>query len=173
MSTTRAMTWMALVVVAGAWACRLACVAVPALGDTGNPAAEALYLAELDGQAASRAVSGPPTIATIANEVHQRATRLLIWIGLGLALCLVGAISRQGRCSAIVVSALLFLIGWINLDAYAHVGLLRGLDLKLRLVEHDTARLLRFLVLDGVLPLIVASAAVATVAVALKRRTND
>jgi hypothetical protein len=172
MVTTRAITWMALALVACAWFGRLACVAVPGLGDSANPAAEALYLAELGAQADSRAVSGPPTIATIAGEVHLRATRLLIWIGLGLALCLVGAISRQGRSSAIVVSALLFLIGWINLDAYAHVGLLRGLDLKLRLVGHDTARLLRFVVLDGVLPLIVAFAAVVTVIAALKTPTR-
>jgi hypothetical protein len=45
---------------------------------------------------------------------------------------------------------------------------LRGLDLKLRLVGHDTGRLVRFVVLDGVLPLIVAIAAVATAVAALK-----
>lgn len=172
MITTRAMTWIALGLVVGAWICRLACVVVPGLGDTGNPAAEALYLAELDAQAGSRAVSGPPTIASIANEVHLRATRLLIWIGLGFAVCLVGAFSRRGRSSAVIVSALLFLIGWVNLDAYAHVGLLRGLDLKLRLVEHDTGRLLRFVVLDGVLPLLVASAAAVTLVATLKTPTS-
>ena len=153
----------ALAIVAAAWLCRLAWLTVPALDATVRHAAEALYLAELDAQrsAPTGLDAAPPTIESIASEVHRRTTRLLLWIGLGLGLCLAAALQPNARGLAVFASAAVFLAGWIGLDAYRYVGLLHGLDLKMRLVGTDPPRLTRFLVLDGVLPAVVALVALA------------
>jgi len=164
-----AATWIALVLIAASWAVRLAWVAAPALSGVGNHAAEALYLAELEQQQRAAPVTLPPTIESIAAEVHRHASRRFVWIGLGLGLCLVAALSPCSRCSAAAASGLVFLVGWIELDAYAYSGLVQGLDLKLRLVHGDGMRLLQFAVVDAALPLIVAGA-VATIAVTALRR---
>ena len=162
-------TWVALALIAASWACRLAWITVPALDDAGKHAAEALYLAELEQQLHAVPVTVPTTIESIATEVHRRASRLLIWIALGLGLCLMALLSPRSRSSAAVASGLVFLVGWIELDAYAQVGLLQGLDLKLRLVQADGMRLLRFAVVDAVLPLVVAGAVAAIALAALRR----
>jgi hypothetical protein len=162
MKSAGAVTWVALVLIAAAWTCRLAWIALPALDGTVNHAAEALYLAELAQQRDAVAIAAPPTIESIAREVHRRAAHLLLWIGLGLGLCLVAALSARAQRLAILASAMVFFAGWIGLDAYAQVGLLRGLDLKLRLVQNDPARLIQFVVIDALLPFLVTSAAAAT-----------
>ena len=158
-----ALPWAALAIVAAAWLCRLAWLTVPALDATARHAAEALYLAELDAQrsASTSLDAAPPTVESIASEVHRRATRLLVWIGLGLGLCLAAALRPNARGLIVFASAAVFLVGWIGLDAYRHVGVLHGLDLKMRLVGADPPRLTRFLVLDGLLPAVVAMVALA------------
>lgn len=162
-------TRIGLVLITASWACRLVWIAVPALDGAGSHAAEALYLAELDQQFHAVPVTGPPTIESIATEVHRRTSRLLIWIGLGLGLCLMALLSPRSRNSAAVASGLVFLVGWIELDAYAQVGLLRGLDLKWRLVQADGMRRVQFAVVDAILPLIVAGAIAAIAVTALRR----
>ncbi|HYS11995.1 MAG TPA: hypothetical protein VEN28_01695 [Burkholderiaceae bacterium] len=169
MKPASAATWVALALVAAAWLCRLLWIAVPALDVSVNHAAEALYLAELEYQHHGVAIVEAPSIESIATEVHRRTARVLIWIGLGLGLCLVAALAPHSRRVMIVVAGLVYLLGWIRLDAYAHVGLLQGLDLKLRLVQNDAGRLLQFAVIDGVLPLLVTCAIATTSALALRR----
>lgn len=169
MRSPHAATWVALALVAAAWTCRVLWIAIPALDGAGSHAAEAIYLAELEQQRRGEPIAGPPSIESIATEVHRRTSRLLIWIGVGVGLCLVAALSPRSRTSATVASGLVFLLGWIQLDAYAQVGLLLGLDLKLRLVRDDGARLLQFVVVDAILPLVVALAVAATAIAALRR----
>jgi hypothetical protein len=167
MTAKALVVWIALALVSAAWGCRLLWVAAPALGGDGHLAAEALYLAELNQQRlAAPAVA--PTLEAIATEVHRRATRLLIWIGLGLALCLAAAFAARSRGAITVAAGLVYLLGWIQLDAYAQVGLLQGLDLKLRLVQNDGERLLQFAVVDGVLPVVVTCAIATTVFAAIR-----
>jgi len=174
MKSAGVVTWVALVLIAAAWTCRLAWIALPALDGAVNHAAEALYLAELAQQHDAVAIPAPPTIESIAREVHRRAARLLLWVGLGLGLCLVAALSARAQRVAILASATVFYAGWIGLDAYAQVGLWRGLDLKLRLVQNDTARLIQFVVIDALLPFMVTTAAAATlIAVVNPRRAAD
>lgn len=158
-----ALLWTALAIVTAAWLCRLASLSVPALDATARHAAEALYLAELDAQrsAPTSLAAAPPTIESIASAVHRRTTRLLVWIGLGLGLCLAAALQPHARRLIVLASAAVFLAGWIGLDAYRHVGLLHGFDLKMRLVGADPLRLTQFLVLDGLLPALVATVALA------------
>lgn len=169
MKPARIATWVALVLVVVAWTCRLIWLAAPTPDSAGRHAAEAVYLAELEQQHLAQPISEAPTIESIATEVHRRAVRLLSWIGLGLGLCLVAALSARSRASAIVASGLVFLLGWIRLDAYVHVGLLQGLDLKLRLVQGHGMRLLQFIVVDAILPVVVACAVAATVIAAARR----
>jgi hypothetical protein len=162
-------TWAALALVTAAWTCRLVWIATPALDAAGQHAAEALYLAELDQQYLALPISTEPTIESIATAVHRRAVRVLVWIGLGLGLCLIAFLSSRSRRAATVASGLLFLLGWVRLDAYAHVGLIHGLDQKLRLVQDHGLRLVQFIVVDAVLPLVVTCAVVTTVLAALRR----
>jgi hypothetical protein len=163
-------TRVALALLFVVWLCRLAWIVVPGLDDASHHAAEALYLAELNPHKQPDSVFGPPTLESIAAEVHRRTARLLVWVGLGLGLCLVAALSLPSRRVATVAAGLVYLLGWVRLDAYAYVGLLRGLDQKLRLVQNDELRLLQFALVDGILPLVVACAIATTVAAALGRR---
>jgi hypothetical protein len=169
MKQTCTAAWVALVLVFAVWLCRLAWIVVPALDDANHHAAEALYLVELDPRKRTDWAFGPPTFESIAVEVHRRTARLLVWVGLGLGLCLVAAMSPFSRRVATVAAGLVYLLGWIRLDAYAYVGLLRGLDQKLRLVQNDELRLLQFAVVDGILPLVVACAIATTLAAAVRR----
>lgn len=171
--SARSVTQVALLLIALAWACRLAWSAVPALCCTDNIAAEALYLAELEQQRSGAAVPVAPTLEAIAREVHGRATRVSIWIGLGLGLCLVAALVPRSRPAATIASGVLFLAGWVGLDAYAHVGLLHGLDLKARLIQQDLARLVRFVVVDACLPVLVAAAVLAVLVAVPERHTRS
>src|SRR5215470_16824829 len=97
MQPRRALPWIALGLIAAAWMCRLLWLTVPSLDDINRHAAEALYLAELDQQRAGLPISPAPGIEAIATEVHRRATRLLIWIGLGLGLCAAAALAPRSR----------------------------------------------------------------------------
>ena len=169
MKQTGTAAWVALLLLLAVWLCRLAWIVVPALDDANHHAAEALYLLELDPHSQVVSPIGPPTFESIAVEVHRRTARLLVWVGLGLGLCLVAALSPASRHVTTVAGGLVYLLGWVRLDAYAYVGLLRGLDQKLRLVQSDELRLLQFAVVDGILPLVAACAITTTLVAALRR----
>lgn len=164
-----AVAWVALSLLAAAWLVRLSWILVPALDGAPHHAAEALYLAELDQQRRATPILAAPSIESIASEVHRRSAILALWIGLGLGICLAGALARPWRPLTSVVSGLIYLAGWIQLDAYAHFGLLQGLDLKLRLVQHDRLRLAQFAVVDAFLPLLVTCAVAVALLAALDR----
>jgi hypothetical protein len=168
-SSSSTAAWVALGLVAGAWLVRLAWIAIPELEGAVNHAAEALYLAELADQHRAVPVAAAPTVESIATEVHRRTVRLLIWIGMGLGLCMVAALAPRSRRVTVVAAGLLFLLGWFRLDAYAYLGLLHGLDLKLRLVQNDQLRLVHFAVVDGLLPVVVAGTTATMVIAALRR----
>jgi len=150
----RSLVWSALAIVVFAWTCKLLAVAARETG----LAAQALYFAELASERREAAPSSPaPTVEAIATEVHKRTVRQLGWIGGGLMLCALAALSAPARLAAIAASSVLYVAGWMLLDGYFDVGLVEGLDLKLRLVRGDRARMFDFLVFDVALPGVVAA----------------
>jgi len=165
-AAARPLVWSALAVLVFAWCCKLVAVAAR---DTGL-AAQALYFAELAIQRRRVATPiEPPTVESIATQVHKRTIRQLGWIGGGLALCALAALNARWRRAAVVASSGFYVGGWMLLDGYIDVGLLLGLDLKLRLVRGDPARMFDFLVFDIMLPGGVATMAVAVLAARAQR----
>jgi hypothetical protein len=149
---TRTLSWIGLSILLLAWSVKGLSVVTRETG----LAAQALYFTELAMQRAAAPIAAPPTVESIATEVHRRAVRQLFWVGSGLALCWLGIRRVRYRIAAVMASSALFLAGWMLFEDYVHLGLILGLDLKLRLVQGDVSRLGEFVMLDAILPALVA-----------------
>jgi hypothetical protein len=89
----------------------------------------------------------------VSPEMSQRQVWIYVWIASGLAIAIFGMRSGRWWIATIVVSALIFLVGWYLKGPMARVGPLDGY----RLIWNSATQLGRFgpyLVRDLIVPLL-------------------